>query len=475
MAKSKNKIRVKFVGTNSEDVTGSCVLIETDTKKILIECGLYQGDESLLEQYRINTRKFGFKVKDIDYLILAHSHIDHVGMVPRLYKQGATCKIIAPIGLKKLFEVMGTDSAFIMSKDAEELTKKFNRNFEPIYTSEDVYTALTYWNEFEKNQVVEIDEDIKIKFVNSSHIINSCQCELWITNKNRTVKIGITSDLGNISVNQYYVDDFQPIEKANLLIGEATYSREFKNITNKHKRKDLEKIESIIIQTCIENRGKVLIPVFALQRCQVLLTHLYDIFSENEYFDIPIVIDSPLAIKINNIFLEELKGEQQEQFQKVLQWKNLKIIKEFEETEDLVTSDKPCVFLSCGGMLQAGRAVYTASKLLPNVNNCIVFCGYSSEGSLATKIKNKKQKTISIDGKSIPCRCQSIVLNSFSSHMQREELLKYYSNGNYDKIAIVHSNFNDKVVFCKDLQEQISKKNKTGRVICVNKSTEILL
>ena len=111
MAKAKNKVRVRFVGTNSEDVTGSCVLIETDTKKILIECGLYQGDESLLEQYRINTRKFDFKVKDIDYLILAHSHIDHVGLVPRLYKQGATCKILAPIGLKKLFDVMAKSFA----------------------------------------------------------------------------------------------------------------------------------------------------------------------------------------------------------------------------------------------------------------------------------------------------------------------------------------------------------------------------
>lgn len=475
MHKSKNKVRVKFVGNNSEDVTGSCVLIETENKKILVECGLYQGDESLLEQYRINSRKFNFKVKDLDYLILAHSHIDHVGLVPRLYKQGATCKIIAPIGLKRLFEVMSKDSAFIMKKDAEELTKKFNRVYDPIYTSEDVDVSLSYWNEFEKNQVVEIDEDIKIRFINSSHIINSCQCELWITNKNRTVKIGITSDLGNISVNQYYVDDFQPIEKANLLIGEATYAKEFKNLTNKHKKKDLEKIESVITQTCIDNRGKVLIPVFALQRCQVLLTHLYDIFSTNEDFEIPIVVDSPLAIKINSIFLEELKGEQQEKFQEVLNWKNLRLIKEFEETEVLVAKEEPCVFLSCGGMLQAGRAVFTAGKLLPNSNNCIMFCGYSSEESIATKIKNKKQKTITIDGKSVPCRCQSVVLNSFSSHMQREQLLKYYSDGNFDKIAIVHSNFNDKVVFCKELQEQLGKKNKTGKVICVNKSTEILL
>ena len=129
----KNKVRVRFIGTNAENVTGSSILIETQTKKILVECGLYQGDESLLEQYRINKSRFPYKVKDIDYVIVLHSHIDHVGLIPKLYKQGTEAQIIAPVGLKQLFEVMGKDSAFIMERDAEDLTKKFNREFEPIY------------------------------------------------------------------------------------------------------------------------------------------------------------------------------------------------------------------------------------------------------------------------------------------------------------------------------------------------------
>lgn len=372
---------------------------------------------------------------------------------------------------------MGKDSAFIMERDAEDLTKKFNRGFEPIYQEQDVYTALEYWNEFEKNEVVNIDEDIKIRFLNSSHIINSCQCELWVRNNNRTVKIGITSDLGNVSIDNNYVESFQPIEKANLLIGEATYSRETKHVTNKNRQKDLEKLKTIIEQTCIENRGKVLIPVFALQRCQVILTCLYDIFKEQD-FDVPIIIDSPLAIKITHLFLDELQKTNIEQFNKletVLKWENIKFEKEFEGTQAWNDSKEPCIFLSCSGMLNAGRAVHTASKILPHSNNCIVFCGYSSEGSLGSKIKNKKQKTVTIEGKSIPCRSQVVNLLSFSSHMQRKDLLNYYSDGNYDKIAIVHSEFKSKITFCSELQERIGEKNKTSKVICVNKSTEILL
>lgn len=475
MSKPKNKIRVRFVGTNAEDVTGSCVLVETNTKKILIECGLYQGEKSLLEHYKINNSNFVFKPKEIDYLILLHSHIDHVGLVPKLYKQGATCKIIAPKGLRDFFEIMAKDSAFIMDKEAEDLRKKFKRDFEPIYTSKEVETALSYWNEYEKEQIIEIEEDLKIRFTNSGHIINACQGEFWIKNNNRVTKIAVTSDLGNVAVKNFYIEDFQPIEKANLLIGEATYAKELKHIGDKNRRKDLEKIKSIITQVCVENKGKILFPVFALQRCQTLLTCIYDLFNEEDNFNIPIIIDSPLALKLSQEFLKELKGEQKEKFEKVLQWQNLKQEKDFEGTQEWVNSKEPCVFLSCSGMMNAGRSVYIASQILPNVKNCIVFCGYAGEGTLAYKIKNNKQKTITIEGKKVPCRSQVINLLSFSNHMQRKDLLQYYSNGNYDKIAIVHSEFKSKITFCEELQKEINKKNKTNKVICVNKSTEILL
>ena len=217
--------------------------------------------------------------------------------------------------------------------------------------------------------------------------------------------------------------------------------------------------------------------MFALQRCQSILTCLYEVLKEQD-FDIPVIIDSPLAIKITQTFLKELQSVNIQQFKKleeVLSWKNIKFEKDFEGTQAWLNNKEPCIFLSCSGMLNAGRAVYTASKLLPHANNCIVFCGYSSEGSLGSKIKNKKQKTDTIEGKSDPSRCQVVNLLSFSSHMQRKDLLKYYSDGNYDKIAIVHSEFKSKITFCSELQQLISEKNKTSKVICVNKDTEILL
>lgn len=475
MSKKVNKIKVSFPGTSSEEVTGSMVLIETKTKKILVECGLWQGNGTLLQEYKNNSKKFPFKVKDIDYVILLHGHADHTMRVPLLYKRGCEAKIIAPIGLKSIYKTMGEDSAFIMKRNSDDLSKKFSKEYLPIYDKSDVLNSLRYWNEYSLNEKIQIDEDIEIRFIESGHIINSCQCELWVKNNNRVVKIGITSDLGNTKVKQYYTNEFKPIEKANLLIGECTYGDIARGVKKADRKKDLEKIKTIIENNCIELKGKVLIPCFALQRGQAILTHLYDIFGNDSDFDIPIIVDSSLMLKMNDIFLNELKGEEQEYFSKIMEWDNIRRVDDFLETSAWVNSNAPAIFVSCGGMLQAGRAVYTAIKLLQKENSCIIFCGYSVEGSLGWKIKNATKEHIRIDGKNVPCRCNVVDLKSFSNHMQREELLEYYSSGNYDKICLVHGEMSTKLSFAESLKEELERKNKTNKVCVVNKSTIINL
>lgn len=474
MGKKKNKIRVRFIGKNATEVAGSCVLVETDSKKILLECGLAQGESTLLKKYQANTKKFDFKPKEIDYLFVFHLHLDHIGLIGRLVKEGFRGRIIAPSGSKSFFEVIGLDSAFIMQKDAQDLTTKFKKFFEPIFEEKHVHQALSLWEEFTVGEKIVLDDEVELRYLNSGHIINACQGELWVKNNNRTVKIGITSDLGNIKLQQYYVKEFEPIEKANLLIGETTYSDKNRIITKKNRLKDLEKIKSVVIETCIEKKGKVLIPSFALQRTQCILTYLYDLFGKDENFNIPIYIDSPLAIKNCELFLQELEGEQLEKFQEVMSWKNVFLLPEFNDTKEAIERKESCIFISCSGMLVGGRAVYNCMKLLPNANNHILFVGYSAEDTLAWRIKQKKTKTIAMNGKTVPCRCQITNLTSFSSHMQRDDLINYYSSGNFDKIALVHGDMKNKIEFGKDLQEAIGRKNKTNKVIAVNKGTEII-
>ena len=475
MTKSKNKIRVSFVGTNNISVTGSMTHIQMDNYQILLETGLYQSNNNY-EDYKINSRKFDFKPKEIDYILIGHVHIDHIGILPRLYAQGCKAKIIAPIGTSKLFKIMGADSAFISGRDVETFERKYKKQFSPIYTQEDVENCLQYFEEYDYNEKIKLNDNIEFNFKPSGHIICAAQIELWLTQNNHTSKILYTSDLGNINTPKYYVENFESVNKANLVIGECTYSDRTRSVKYKDRIKDLEKIKSVINTICLENGHKVLIPIFALDRCQNILTHLYDMYGKDEDFKVPILIDSPLAIKLTMLYKSLLKDEQLEKFKEVLSWGNILFVEEYEDSKNLQNLKQSMIILSASGFMQAGRARQWAKVLLPDSQSHILFCGYSSENSLAGKIKNcRKQKTITIDGKPIPNRCGITSLNSFTSHIQYDDLLKYYSDINAEKIALVHSEYNSKLEFAKELQEEISRKNKTGKVIAVNKNTELLL
>jgi len=473
MGKKKiNQVKVKFLGGNSFDVTGSMTLIETNNKKILFEAGLFQSN-SLKEDYKFNNRKLEFKPREIDYIFISHFHIDHMGILPRLYKDGCKAKIICVKDSSKFILPMLKDSAYIMTRDCEMLNKKSDIEIKPIYYDEDVDTTMTYIEEYNYGELIQLDEEISFKFLSAYHIIKSVQIELYIKQGNHTSKILYTGDLGNIVIkDKYYVEDFEYCKNANLVIGECTYSNQENNISEKDRLKDIEKIRSVILETCYEKRGQVLIPSFSLDRTQNILTILYEIFNKDKSFQIPIIVDSPLTCAITEIYGQVLEGEDLELFTKVCEWKNVRFIKDSSDSKACIADDKPKVIISSSGMMSQGRSKSWSKIILPNPCSSILFIGYSAMSTLASKIKNgNKQKTITIDGKPYKNKCSIIDLHSFSGHMQREDLLKYYSSIQCEQIALVHSEFKSKVEFGKELQNVLSEKNKTGRVIIVNKDT----
>lgn len=493
MSKNKEKIKISFVGNNSTQVTGSCTLIEIGNKlKGLVECGLIQGNHSLLAEYKINNRKFSFKPKEISFVFIGHAHVDHIGLLPKLVKDGFNGEIIVPKGNFNIMKELLLDCTNIMEKDAYDISKKTKKECFPIYEKSHVLKVLELIKEYDfgvKHELSYKDENnrtiIEFQFLGSSHIINSAQILLWIRNGNNIKKIGFTSDIGNISNKQYYVNEFEPIQNANVLVAECTYCNEKRGKKKKDRDKDLEKIKATIIDTCIERKGSVLIPVFALHRLEVMLTVLWELFKDYEGFDIPIVISSPLGRKIMGIYVNDLRTnesqelEQSKYWQRVLMWPNIILKKDFDDLEALINEyqkeNKPAIYLSPGGFLQAGHSVYILKRLLPSAKNSIIFCGFSTPDSLAGKIKAGKQKTVTIDGKPIRNSANVINLNSFSSHMQYNDLLNYYSSGNFEKICLVHGDFDDKIEFAKILQDEVSKKNKTSKVVVVNKGTSINL
>ena len=473
--KTKDKISVKFCGGNAWGVTGSMIYIETPNRRMLLECGLWQSTGSTLENWKINTKKFEFKPGKLDYMFSCDRHVDHTGLIPRLYASGATCPIIAPCGSKPIAEILMRDSARIIAGDAASLSEKLGREYVPFYLDSDVDVALGHWAEYD-DEIHVLDEFVKFRFVPSGHIPFARQLELWITEGNVTKKIVYTSDLGNIHLPKPYTKPFKSVfeQRADIVIAESTYAHEEKIANKKMRKKDIEKLRMVIRQTCIENSRRILIPSFALARTQEIVTIIYDMFS-NEDFNIPVYIDSPMAQKISSAYCDILEGDALEKWRSVLAWKNLHFVGDYIESREIRDSGKPCIVIASSGFMIAGRSVAWCANLLPHTNDRIVTVGYAPPGSIAYTIKQGEQKTISITGKRCANRCQITNLGSFSSHIQRDSIIKEYGKINAEKLLLVHGDMDGRISVKPEIEVELSKNNLATKVVVVEKNMEVFL
>ena len=461
----KNKLRIDFSnGEAAQHVTGSCIYLPD--LEILLECGFSQSN-NLERDFRDNGAKFNFSCKKLKYIFIGHTHLDHVGRLPLLYKRGCDAPIIVSKGTLPLLKNMLEDSAKINERDADLLSKQKGRSYEPIYNLDDVNNAIAHVVEYEQNIIWKLTDKLSFRFIPSGHIKFGAQIELFFHVNNCKKKLVYTSDLGNYLLPKNFSDPFIPIEKCDVLIGECTYADGTRQAATKKARKtDLEKIESLIWEYCIDNRAKILIPCFALDRTPELYMTLRSIMKKNEW-DVPILIDSPLSVKQFKIYADEHPELWEE-----VNSSRTRLCSEWNESVVYQKMEGPMIILSSSGMLTAGRVLSHLPYILPNPDNCILFCGYSTEGTLAWDIKHTKHKTLKLAGKRIANRANIIILNSFSSHMQHDQLLDYYSSIQCNKIYLVHGQQPEKIKFAEELKNEIARKNHTTQVICVNKSTE---
>lgn len=444
----------------------------------MFELGLIQEGHTILENYKFNRKLLQkIKPKEIDAIIIGHNHQDHIGMIPSLYsKKNCQAQIIVPKNSTFIIREMWLDCAFINARDVEVLNRLPNRSYEPFYTEEDVEYALSFIREIESDKIVDIDNELAIRYKNAGHIFLSKQAEIYINGGSHTRKIVFTSDLGNILTqdSHVFVENFEPITNSNIVFGECTYSAKDREISKKTYFEDLEKIHSVIDHFCIENNHRVLIPTFALDRMPYILWILYSLYGEDESFIIPVLIDSPLANRLLDCYSNLLEGDAKEKFDKMMSWKNIRRIVDAEDSKAAVQDSGAKICLASSGMLTAGRSIKWVQDILPNENDCILFIGYATEGTLAYKIKHDKEnKTININGKPYKNKAMIYDLHSFSSHMQRQDLINYYKNINTEKIYLLHGNMTDKIEFKKGLEKAIADNLKSTRVIAVNKGMKI--
>lgn len=481
LAKKKDKVTIEFLN-NGSSVTGSCTIIKFLDRTILFEFGGIQEGRTTLDNYKLNRNQVSkIKAKEVDMIIGGHfMHYDHGGNIPALIKQNPNIRIITGKNTTGILREMWLDSANINLRDCEDLSRQHpDKQFVPLYDESDVKQALSMVEEYGVGEIYELDENISIRYTYSGHIFGATQCELFIKINNHIRKLCFTSDLGNTTIQHLkpFVQKFEPVLTSNVTIAECTYgSRDNKPITKKIIEKDLEKIKSVIEQFCKDNKRRVLIPVFSLDKCPVVLWLVYQMFKDDKDFDTKVVVDSPLTNRLLDRYGEVLEGEAKEKFDKMLSWKNLIRIVDPADSKHAVETMQNVVILSSGGMLQSGRSVCWARALLPHSNDCLILCGYCGENTLGWKIKNcSEQKTININGVAVKNRAQVVNIRSLSGHMQREDLLKYYSSMHTNKIYLVHGEMDGKIEFAQDLKEAIANNSMTTGVCVVNKGTAITL
>ena len=451
-------MKLQFLGA-AQMVTGSSFLLEVADKKILIDCGLFQGSKAVR---MLNYREFLYDPQTIDCVILTHAHIDHCGLIPKLCKNGFKGPIYATKVTNELCRIMLPDSAHIQEYDASLINKKGQRSgkkiIEPIYTVDDAFLALQQFVEVDYDEDLMLDENITVRFNDAGHIMGSAILEIFVHENNETVKLLFSGDLGQ--PNQPIIKDPSIISGADYVICESTYGNRI------HKFYDKEAKLAEIINDTVARGGNIIIPSFAVGRTQSVLYYLSKLVKESKIPEIPIVIDSPLAIAATNIIDNNQQEFDEETLAllsydgSILDVPNLRLTKTFDESKELNNIEGSAIIISASGMADAGRVLHHLKHNLWRPESSVLFVGYQAEDSMGKRLIDGI-KRVKIIGEEITVRAKIYNLDGFSAHADREQIvdwLKQVVNPIPNNIFLVHGELSASQPFAEYVEEVIPTK-----------------
>ncbi|MCB9081290.1 MAG: MBL fold metallo-hydrolase [Lewinellaceae bacterium] len=452
-------MKIKFCGA-AREVTGSAHLLTLDDGfTILLDCGLYQGYEDSMENFN---REWLFEPEDVDCLILSHAHIDHTGRVPKLVKDGFKGDIHATHATRSLCGIMLMDSAMIQERDAEYFNKKKAEKAkfedvafrEPLYTLDDVHQAMDRFITYSYDHWFRINDRVEAIFRDAGHILGSASVTLRIREGNRTIHVGFTGDIGR--PNRPILRDPQPMPEVDVLISESTYG------DREHESAPAETghFLQIIQDTCVKRGGKVIIPAFSVGRTQELVYMLDKLANAGQLPDIPVYVDSPLAVNATMVFASHPECFDAELTEYMLVDDNpfgfnrLHYIRKVEQSKALNTSKEACIIISAAGMINAGRIKHHVYNNIDHEQNTILIVGYCSPDTPGGKLRAGADH-LRLFGDWKPVRAKVEVMDSFSAHGDRLELFDFLrpQREHAKRIFLVHGDYDAQQAF----QEMLTK------------------
>jgi len=437
-------MKISFHGA-ARTVTGSKHLLHIKPdKKILLDCGMFQGMGR--ETIRLN-KEWGFLPAEVNYVIISHAHIDHIGLLPKLVKDGFIGRIFITPASADLANIMLRDSARIQEADTayinREREKEGRELVEPLYTEEDVYNTVQLFEMVDYNQPFQIDEAVALLYTDCGHILGSAAVNLKILEGDKIHRLTFSGDVGRY--RDLILRSPQSFPQADIILLESTYGNKLHPLVTSAA----DDLLAHITETCIKKKGKLIIPAFSVGRTQELLYLLNRLDLEKRLPQVPYYVDSPLSIHATEIVkhhpecfnkrVENLLRQDDD----VFDFEGLSYTRSVEESMALSDKEEPCVIISASGMAEAGRVKHHIAQNIRNERNTILIVGYCEPQSLGGRLRAGAQE-VSIFGKPFFRKADVAVMESLSAHGDYEDLCQWLSSQNPEavkKLFLVHGEY----------------------------------
>jgi metallo-beta-lactamase family protein len=431
-------LKIRFLGA-TKSVTGSMHILESGGKKVLIDCGLFQGRR---EESNYRNRNFPFDPKSIERVVLSHAHIDHSGNLPNLVKNGYPSSIYSTFATCDLCLVMLKDSAYIQEKDAEYLNKRKKRQglppIEPLYNTNDVDRSLSLFRGIGYRKGFYVTADVKLTFFDAGHILGSALSLFDISENGKNIRLAYIVDLGR--KNLPILKDPEMIEDIDFMIIESTYGN---RLHDDLKGTD-EKLAKIV-NDAISKGGKIIIPAFSLGRTQDIVYSLNRLQDAEKIPRIKVFVDSPLSVNVTEIFKLHPECFDKETNQIIASHENpfglkdIRYITDVEESKKLNYIEEPCIIISASGMCESGRILHHLKNNIEDPKNTILVVGFMAKDTLGRKIVEWRER-IKIFGEEYELGATVEIVDAFSAHADRDELLEYvnHTKNSLKGVFVVH-------------------------------------
>ena len=429
-------MQLEFVWA-AQTVTGSKHVLRVNGKTFLLDCGMFQGRRKESDEAN---KFFPLKTDEIDALILSHAHIDHAGLIPLLVKKGFTWPIYCTHATRDLCSIMLQDSARIQTHDAEHLSKKHGKIFEPIYTEEDARNAIMQFRSVSYDQKIPLAPGVFMTFHDAGHILGSA-LEEWEIDDQDTgehIRFCFTGDLGRKHLP--ILREPTQLKDIDILITESTYGNRFHD-----ELADVEEKLTQVINDTVDRWGKIFIPAFAVERTQEILYVLRLLMHQGKIPKLPIYVDSPLASWATDIFKihpecfdEEILNAGEEGLFPFLEGEGVRFTRSVEESKGLDRINYPAIIIAASGMVEYWRIVHHVANNIEDPKNLLLVIGFMAENTLGRKLLDGATEVVIFDEVK-QVKMQMAIFNAFSGHADRKGLLEFAEHcGNPKQIFLVH-------------------------------------